>query len=870
MVRLAKIFVLSLVIVFPFSNVFSQTFDEFKNQIREEYDTFEKETQDKFDNFVEGIDKEFATYLSENFGSYDIGHEEFKPDSPKPAEMPEAEEVINDAFKMEYVVKPTATTFQASVYPSIKKSEDSTFPIKLVNVRFLGWPLEFKADKAYSEILFENPSPESISKYWKEMADVNYNHLLFQISEVANTLNINQWGYFQLLKSISEQIYPADKNLQVLFQWAMLSRSRYKVKVGYSNNNLFLLIPSIYKMYNIDYVKLNDIDYYVLDGKGEKINTYEKDFPESDKIMDVTIKSPFYTDPIKKSKEFKFNYDNTDYKVRLDFDGEMINFYKTIPLSDVSVYFNSVINSRSKNSIKEAFTPILTGKSDIEKINILLSFVQQAFDYKTDQQVFGTERYFFADELLNYPYADCEDRSILLCYLVKTLVNKDAHAVSFPGHMAVVVNVEGLDMGYYINYTGNYYYMADPTLMGAKLGSLMPGVSDEKAQVILLNNSKLKSDFGSKAWSKTNTAGGFKADNLNDLIFDKAGNIYVCGYFTESINFNNETINAVGDGRDMFVLKYDNKLNPVWIKTATGKANDLGLSLAMDNDENLYVYGSFENDLKFDNLIIEAINAPDVFVAKYTKDGNLLWAKKAGLDKLDHSIDLIFAAKFSSEGEKIMAKLYSQTENFDYYGIDVDENQNAFIKGSFYATTGMNKNDFINYNNLASLEDIPEALYLEDKKLKEKEYEETIAGVFAALNLLKSNTIEINGSNIVKTFDVHNDKIKDYAPNIYNSFKGMKFLKNDKGIISIKTSNGEPVIIDKIKITNDARIKVIVFKSQNVKVEVLSGVYVGGGDYWLDMNSIKLFKESGDLLFDFDTDNSVQKINLKKEILKYQ
>jgi len=870
MVRLAKIFVVSLVMVFPFANVFSQTFDEFKKQIREDYNSFEKETQAKFDNFVEGIDKEFANYLSENFGSYDIGHEKFKPSTPKPKEMPQVEEVVTDAFKMDYVVKPITTTFQASVYPSIKKSEDSSFSINTLNLRFLGWPLEFKIDQAFTEIVFDNPSAENISEYWKEMADVNYNHLLFQISDVANTLNLNQWGYFQLLKITSEQIYPSNKNLQVLFQWAMLSRSRYKVKVGYSNNELFLLTPSIYTMYNVDFVKINDINYYVLGGKGEEISTYEKDFPESDKIMDVTIKSPFYTNPIKKSKEFKFTYANKDYKVKLDYDGEMINFYNTIPLSDVYVYFNSVVSNRSKTSIKKAFAPILKDRSDIDKINLLLSFVQQAFDYKTDQQVFGTERYFFADEMLSYPYADCEDRSILLNYLVKNLVNKDAYAISFPGHMALAVNVDGLDMGYYINYKANNFYIADPTLMGAKLGSLMPGIDDEKPQVIVLNNSSLKSDIASKAWTKTNTAGGLKADNLNDLIFDKNGNIYVCGYFNESISFNNKTINAVGEGRDVFVLKYDKKLNPLWIKTATGNGNDLGLSLAMDNQENLYVYGSFEDDLKFDNLNIEAVNAPDVFVAKYSKDGNLMWAKKAGLDKLDHSIDLIFAAKFNPEGEKIMAKLFSQTEEFDYYGIDIDENQNAFIKGSFYATTGMNKNDFVNYNSLGSAEDIPEALYLEDKKLKEREYEETIAGVFAALNLLNANTVEINGNNIVKTFDEHNDKIKKYAPDIYDSFDGMKFLKNEKGIISIKTSNGEPVIIDKIKITNNARIKVIVFKSKNVKVEVLSGIYVGGGDYWLDMNSIKLFKESGDILFDFDTDNSVQKINLKKEILKYQ
>ncbi len=96
----------------------------------------------------------------------------------------------------------------------------------------------------------------------------------------------------------------------------------------------------------------------------------------------------------------------------------------------------------------------------------------------------------------------------------------------------------------------------------------------------------------------------------------------------------------------------------------------------------------------------------------------------------------------------------------------------------------------------------------------------------------------------------------------------MSFVKNEKGIVIIKTDQNQPVELDKIKIENDARIRIVKYKSGNILVEVLSGIYIGGGETWLDMNSIKLFKDSGDLLFDFDTDNSVVKLNLRKEILK--
>ncbi len=865
---LTRSLVLAL-IIFSIPAGHSQTFDDFKKQIREEYNTFEKETQQKFNSFVAETDKEFSDYLSNNFGSYDIGHETFKPTRPKPSTIPVVDEVILSDNTIECDIAKTQAYYQGSVYPSIKKEESNDFDIRTIDVDFLGWQLVFKLDEAFFLLDMAKPSASAISDFWMQMSEVNYNHYLYQVSEVANTLNLNRWGYYQLLKESSKQVFPNSGNLQVLFQWTMLNRSRYKAKIGFNNKGLFLLLPSVYKMYNLDFVNIKGIDYYVIDVNGNNLETYMADFPEADIFMDLTIRKPFYTNPIKKSKDYKFEYEKHKYVVRLDFDEQMMLFYNTMPLSDVSVYFNSVITNRSKNSIKNAFGPILKGKSDIEKTNILLAFVQGAFDYKTDQQVFGRERYFFADEMLNYPYADCEDRSILFACLVKTLMGNEIVAVGFPGHIATAVDLGPAQKGTSLTYKNRKFTIADPTFMGAKAGMLMPSVSGEKAELFIIENKHLKSGLATKAWVETNLAGGFKADNQNDVVFDGEGNIYVCGYFMDEANFGDIKLTSDNQDREAFIVKYSSDLKALWAKPATGKGNDIALSMVMGNDNGIYVYGNFENNLNFGDLGINAVDAPDIFVAKYTKDGSFMWAKKAGIDKLDHSLGFIYAVRFNPKGEKTMAKLYSQSENFDHYGIELDDSENILVKGSFYATAGMNSNDFVNYNFEGDLGNIAEVLYTTDKKLKEKEYEQTIAGLFAALNLLKANTVEIQGANIKSTFDTYNKSFKDYASAFYDNLKEMKFLKNEKGIVVIKTSNEKPILLDKIKIDNNARIRIVKYKSGNILVEVLSGIYVGGGSHWLDMNSIKLFKESGDLLFDFDTDNSVKKMNLKKEILKH-
>ena len=654
--------------------------------------------------------------------------------------------------------------------------------------------------------------------------------------------------------------------MQIAFQWALLSRSRYKVKIGFNEHNLYLLIPSVYTMYDVDFLTLNGINYYVMDGDGSKINTYQNDFPEADQLMDVSIKKPFYTNPIKKSRDYHFTFEGKKHTIKLDYDEEMIKYYNTIPLSDIVVYFNSVVNDRTKKSVKKAFKPLLAGKGDVESANILLSFMQQAFGYKTDQYAYGKEKYFFADEVLHYPFSDCEDRSVLFAYLVKTLLNKHIIAVGFPGHMATAINFNDETEGARLVLNGSTYIIADPTFYGAPVGILMSSVANKKATIFPITNNYLEAEIAEKAWKITNEYGGYKSDRQSDVVRDMDGNIYICGYTTEDADFNGYKISSPANGRNAFIAKYDSGFIPVWVKSVSGAGNDMAMSIAI-SENNIYVYGSFEDDLNFSETTINAIDSPDVFVASYTKGGEFNWAKKAGIDKLDHSMDFMFVAKFNPQGEKIFAKLYSQSEDFDHYGLDVDKNNNAVIKGSFFATSGMSTNDYTNYN-IGSELDIPVTLYETDVKLKQNEYEATIAGLFSALNLLKANSIEIYGTEIKTTFDTYNSNFSDYASGIYLNLANMKFVKNEKGIITIKTSDEKPIILDKIKIGNDARIRIVKYKSGNILVEILSGIYVGGGKHWLDMNSIKLFKDSGDLLFNFDTDNSVKKINLKKEMLK--
>ncbi len=846
-------------LVFLVFSLNAQTFEEFKKQIRNDYNSFEQETQKKFDDFVTKIDEEYSEYLRDNFGTYTTRKSQLDIVKPKPETIPNyIEEVIDESKESEYTIKQPAIVYQGPVYPPIKKTEESDFATIRIDVHFLGWPLYFDIDSQITDINLSEISPAGISDLWDSYAQVNYNHFIAQISEVANILNLNQWAYYQLIKECSQQAFSSG-NDRIAFQWVMLTRSRYKSKIAYESGQLFLLLPSVYTIYNLDFITTNGIKYYVIDGTGKQIITYEKDFPESDILMDVRINKPFNTDPMKKSREYHFTHMGKKMTITLDYDEEMIGFYNTIPLSDIVVYFNSVVSNRTKNSVIENFAPLLEGLSETESLSLLLSFVQQAFPYKSDTYEYGSEKYLFPDEVLHYTVSDCEDRSVLFAFLVRTLLNKEVLAVSYPGHIATAVETKVNYPGISYDLDGKSFLICDPTFFGAPPGITISQVRNETPELMVLSHNQKQAEEIEQLWQKANKVGIFKSGRLNDIAFDNAGNAYLCGYFTDEIK------TSENPERHAAVIKFDNKGNTSWVKKYSGTGNSQASSLVINKNQ-IFVAGSFENSLMVDGYELRIEGEPDMFIICLNADGNALWTRKTGVDKIDHSSDLIFAAKFNDKGEKIMAKLYSSAEEFNKYGVEVDTDGNALIMGSFFATTGLKSYENIEYNTGSGF-DIPEILYKTDIELKQNEYEDAIAGLFSALKLLKEYPIEIQGKQIQSTFDTYNNKFSKYASGIYDNLKNMRFIKNDRGIITIKTSDGNPILFDKIKISNDARIRVVKYKSGNILVEVLSGIYVGGNEYWLDMNSIKLFKDTGDLLFDFDTDNSVKKINLKREIL---
>jgi hypothetical protein len=128
---------------------------------------------------------------------------------------------------------------------------------------------------------------------------------------------------------------------------------------------------------------------------------------------------------------------------------------------------------------------------------------------------------------------------------------------------------------------------------------------------------------GNMKWVKTITGTGDAF--VHYITLDANENIYATGYYSESATFApGITLNSVGD-RDIFLAKYDKNGNVLWAKSMGGTGRDWAVCLAIDETTNsLYMSGDFYNTATFaPGKTVTSAGENDVFFAWFDLNGTL-------------------------------------------------------------------------------------------------------------------------------------------------------------------------------------------------------------------------------------------------------
>ena len=325
----------------------------------------------------------------------------------------------------------------------------------------------------------------AIADAYEALCNSDYKPLLADCAQIRKDLRLNDWGVFTLVRQVADT-YCGTANESIVMQQFLLNEMGYKARMARkaTEDKMMLFVATDCSIYAHPYITLNGQNYYNLSGNNEQCQFYmcQKDSPKAKNSVGMQLKeAPLFPGTVVSSTH---QAKGSAARVTVDVPKALMDFYKDYPQCDYSVYFNAPVNAAMENRILSSLAPLVQGRNEADAANILINFVQTAFQYQTDGQQFGYEKPFFVEELFYYPYSDCEDRAMLFSYLVRKLLGLDVVLLDYPEHIATAVRFNGNVSGDYLMVNGRKYTVCDPTYIGASIGKAMPRYKTVSAKVL--------------------------------------------------------------------------------------------------------------------------------------------------------------------------------------------------------------------------------------------------------------------------------------------------------------------------------------------------------------------------------------------------
>src|SRR5919198_1284353 len=123
--------------------------------------------------------------------------------------------------------------------------------------------------------------------------------------------------------------------------------------------------------------------------------------------------------------------------------------------------------------------------------------------------------------------------------------------------------------------------------------------------------------------------GGTGNDGVQGIAVDRSGNVFVTGYFQNSVDFGSGTpLNSAGL-MDIFIAKYSASNGFLWAKRFGSPGDDAGYGVAVDGNGDVLVTGMFNGSINFGGTTLNTYGGGHgMFVAKFSgATGTHVWSK---------------------------------------------------------------------------------------------------------------------------------------------------------------------------------------------------------------------------------------------------
>ena len=465
---------------------FGDEFESFRKRAFREYESFRDEANADYAQFMEQAWKEFSP----------------SPAKPKPKdeevppvvldEQEQAKPVESKPVVIKEALTPPVPEPQPAPVSPIPEQPDAAANYKTFTCFGTEMKVRFEDDMTFR---IAKLSEKEVANAWKKLATKEYNNLIRDCLQLRVDYQLSDWAYLQMLFKMGEACVGAGNEATLLTAF-VYCQTGYQMRLAFADNatKLVLLYASKHFIYGQDYFFIDGEYYYAFNTTGEsKMQVCEASFPQEKALsLWVPTAQKFQMQPSEERLLQSKRYE--DVQARISVNKNLIDFYETYPTSTLGdnfmlrwvMYANTPMDETIKQQLYPQLREELKGYSELEAMERLLNWVQTGFVYQYDENVWGSDRAFFAEETFYYPYCDCEDRSIMLSRLVRDLLGLKCVLVYYPGHLAMAVHFNEDVKGDFFELNGERFVVADPTFINARVGRTMTGMNSSEATVILL------------------------------------------------------------------------------------------------------------------------------------------------------------------------------------------------------------------------------------------------------------------------------------------------------------------------------------------------------------------------------------------------
>jgi hypothetical protein len=164
---------------------------------------------------------------------------------------------------------------------------------------------------------------------------------------------------------------------------------------------------------------------------------------------------------------------------------------------------------------------------------------------------------------------------------------------------------------------------------------------------------------------------------IGGVAVNSSGDVYFTGSFYGSVTFgagtSTKTFTATGPfgGQypDIYLIKMDAAGNMIWGDQMGGQFSDVANAIALDSAGNAYITGYFSRTANFNphgTLDLTSAGRSDIFAAKYTSAGGLVWADGMGSNDLNtNHRNMSKSIAVDSSGNVYITGVFAGISDFD-------------------------------------------------------------------------------------------------------------------------------------------------------------------------------------------------------------